>query len=156
MSFQGLGLSEAVVHGAQRMGYVEPSPIQLRAIPLIVTGKDLIASAQTGTGKTAAFALPVLTRLHHTAGLVRCLVLEPTRELAMQVETAFRDYSRFMEIYVALIHGGVGYGKQREDLAKGSDIIVATPGRLLDLLEDGKADHIHVEVLIFEEVDPIF
>ncbi len=153
MSFQGLGLSKAVVHGAQRMGYIEPSPIQLEAIPLIVTGKDLVASAQTGTGKTAAFALPVLTRLYTAQGFTRCLILEPTRELAMQVETAFRDYSCFMEMQVTLIHGGVGYGKQRESLQKGSDVIVATPGRLLDLLEDHTADLSRVEVLILDEVD---
>lgn len=153
MSFQGLGLSKAVIHGAQRMGYVEPSPIQLQASPLIVTGRDLVASAQTGTGKTAAFALPVLTRLRASEGFTRCVVLEPTRELAMQVETAFRDYSWFMEMRVALIHGGVGYGKQRENLQKGSDIIVATPGRLLDLLEDHTADLSRVEVLILDEVD---
>lgn len=153
MSFQGLRLSEPVVHGAQRMGYVEPSPIQLQAIPLIVTGKDLVASAQTGTGKTAAFALPVLTRLRTAKGWTRCLVLEPTRELAMQVEEAFRDYAWFMEMPTALIHGGVGYGKQRERLATGSDIVVATPGRLLDLLEDGTADLSRIEVLVLDEVD---
>lgn len=153
MSFQGLGLSEPVVHGAQRMGYVEPSPIQLQAIPLIITGKDLVASAQTGTGKTAAFALPVLTRLKTTKNSTRCLVLEPTRELAMQVEVAFRDYAYFMEVPITLIHGGVGYGKQKENLTRGSDIIVATPGRLLDLLETRIADLSHVEILILDEVD---
>lgn len=153
MSFQGLGLSDAVIHGVQRMGYIEPSPIQLQAIPVIVAGKDVVASAQTGTGKTAAFALPVLTRLRAAEGGPRCLVLEPTRELAMQVETAFRDYSRFMKIHITLIHGGVGYGKQREYLARGSDIIVATPGRLLDLMENYTADLTNVKILILDEVD---
>ncbi|GAB4179578.1 MAG: DEAD/DEAH box helicase [Terrimicrobiaceae bacterium] len=153
MSFQDLGLSDQVVHGAQRMGYIDPTPIQLRAFPIVLAGKDLIASAQTGTGKTAAFALPVLTRLGAAQGRMRCLVLEPTRELAMQVETAFRDFSRFMDIEVGLIHGGVGYSSQKDALASGFDIIVATPGRLLDHMERGDAKLATVEVLILDEVD---
>ncbi len=153
MSFQDLNLSDVVVHGAQRMGYVEPTPIQLRAFPIILSGKDLIASAQTGTGKTAAFALPVLTRLGKAQNRTRCLVLEPTRELAMQVETAFHDFARFMDISVALVHGGVGYGNQKEALHGGSDIIVATPGRLLDHIERGDAKLNTVEYLILDEVD---
>ena len=116
------------------MGFTEPTPIQLRAFPIILAGKDLAGTAQTGTGKTAAFALPILTSLAKH-GAFRCLVLEPTRELAAQVETAFRDYGRFTDLRVALVHGGVGYGKQREEAARGTDIVVATPGRLLDLLE---------------------
>ena len=118
MSFQELGLSDSVLHGIQRMGYVDPSPIQLRAIPVILAGHDLIASAQTGTGKTAAFGLPILSRLESPQHLPRCLILEPTRELAMQVETAFRDFARFMHLEMALIYGGVGYGKQKETLPK--------------------------------------
>jgi ATP-dependent RNA helicase RhlE len=135
------------------MGYVDPSPIQLRAIPVILQGRDLIGSAQTGTGKTAAFALPVLSRMGHGEGRTRCLVLEPTRELAMQVETAFRDYARFLDIEIALIHGGVGYGKQREQLGQGADIVVATPGRLLDLMKDRTARLDRIEYLILDEVD---
>ncbi len=153
MSFENLGLSDAVVHGAQRMGYSDPSPIQLRAIPTVLEGKDLIASAQTGTGKTAAFALPVLSKLGDPQPKIRCLVLEPTRELAMQVETAFRDYSRFMHIDVALIHGGVGYGKQREALQGHCDVVVATPGRLLDFMEQGEIDLKGLEFLVLDEVD---
>lgn len=153
MSFQDLSLSDVVVHGAQRMGYVDPTPIQLRAFPIILSGKDLIASAQTGTGKTAAFALPVLTLLGKAQNRTRCLVLEPTRELAMQVETAFHDFARFMDISVALVHGGVGYGNQKEALHGGSDIIVATPGRLLDHIERGDAKLNTVEFLILDEVD---
>lgn len=153
MSFQNLGLSDAVVHGVQRMGYVDPSPIQLRAIPVILSGRDLIASAQTGTGKTAAFGLPVLSRLDSPRALPRCLILEPTRELAMQVETAFRDFGRFMHLEVALIYGGVGYGKQKETLKNGCDIIAATPGRLLDHIEQGTVDLNSLEVLILDEVD---
>ncbi len=153
MSFQNLGLSDAVVHGVQRMGYVDPSPIQLRAIPIILSGRDLIASAQTGTGKTAAFGLPVLSRLDSPRTLPRCLILEPTRELAMQVETAFRDFGRFMHLEVALIYGGVGYGKQKETLKNGCDVIAATPGRLLDHIEQGTVDLNSLEVLILDEVD---
>jgi len=153
MSFLDLNLAEAVVHGAQRMGYVDPTPIQLRAFPIILSGKDLIASAQTGTGKTAAFALPALTLLGKAQNRTRCLVLEPTRELAMQVETAFHDFARFMDISVALVHGGVGYGNQKDALHGGSDIIVATPGRLLDHIERGDAKLNTVEYLILDEVD---
>ncbi|HRJ73034.1 MAG TPA: DEAD/DEAH box helicase [Terrimicrobiaceae bacterium] len=153
MSFQDLGLSDAVVHGVQRMGYLDPSPIQLRAIPVILAGKDLIASAQTGTGKTAAFGLPILSRLDSPSRLPRCLILEPTRELAMQVETAFRDFSRFMHLEMALIYGGVGYGKQKETLQKGCDVIAATPGRLLDLMQQGGVDLTALEFLVLDEVD---
>jgi len=135
------------------MGYVDPSPIQLRAIPVILSGKDLIASAQTGTGKTAAFGLPILSRLDSPQKTPRCLVLEPTRELAMQVETAFRDFSRFMHLEIALIHGGVGYGKQRETLHTGCDVVAATPGRLLDHMEQRTIDLSGLQILVLDEVD---
>ncbi len=135
------------------MGYTDPSPIQLRAIPVILAGRDLIASAQTGTGKTAAFGLPILSRLDSPQHKPRCLILEPTRELAMQVETAFRDFSRFMHLEMALIYGGVGYGKQKETLEKGCDVVAATPGRLLDHMEQGTIDLTHLEVLVLDEVD---
>ena len=134
------------------MGFTEPTPIQLRAFPIILAGKDLAGTAQTGTGKTAAFALPILTLLAKH-GAFRCLVLEPTRELAAQVETAFRDYGRFTDLRVALVHGGVGYGKQREEAARGTDIVVATPGRLLDLLEQRTMNLRQVKVLVLDEVD---
>jgi len=139
MPFSKLGLSEPVVEGVKAMGYVEPTPIQLRAIPLIMEGRDVIGSAQTGTGKTAAFALPILTKLGESNGKTRCLILEPTRELAAQVETALRDFCRFTKIRVALLYGGVGYGRQNDALKAGADIIVATPGRLLDHLGRGAA-----------------
>jgi ATP-dependent RNA helicase RhlE len=137
----------------QRMGYVDPSPIQLRAIPLILSGRDLIGSAQTGTGKTAAFGLPLLSLLESPSGFARCLILEPTRELAMQVETAFRDFARFMHIEVALIHGGVGYSRQKEALSRGFDVIVATPGRLLDHMQRGAVNLSRLEFLVLDEVD---
>src|SRR5213596_1129564 len=107
------------------MGFVEPTPIQLRAFPIVLAGKDLIGTAQTGTGKTAAFALPILTLLAKH-GAFRCLVLEPTREFAAQVETAFRDYGRSTDLRATVIHGGVGYGKQRKDLHEGVDVVIAT------------------------------
>lgn len=152
MSFQDLGLSEAVVHGVQALGYIDPTPIQLQAIPVAMAGKDLIGSAQTGTGKTAAFALPIVSRLGKR-GKCRCLVLEPTRELAVQVDEAFRDYARFSGLRVTVIYGGVGYGKQKEELERGVDIIVATPGRLMDLIEQGLLSLREVEFLILDEVD---
>jgi len=131
------------------MGYVDPTPIQLRSIPLVLSGRDVIGSAQTGTGKTAAFALPILSKLerHQPAG-PRALVLEPTRELASQVETAIRDYARFMDIKITVVYGGVGYGKQTDELKAGTDIVVATPGRLLDHLQQGTIRFDKVEVLL--------
>src|SRR5215467_8080758 len=152
MSFNSFDLSSEVVRGTQAMGFTEPTPIQLRAFPIILTGKDLIGTAQTGTGKTAAFALPILTLLAKH-GKFRCLVLEPTRELAAQVETAFRDYGRFTNLRATVLHGGVGYGKQRTDLKRGVDVVVATPGRLLDHLEQGTLHFRDVNLLVLDEVD---
>jgi ATP-dependent RNA helicase RhlE len=152
MSFQKLGLSDVILEGVRAAGYTEPTAIQLRAIPVVLEGKDIIASAQTGTGKTAAFALPVLNRLEKH-GRCRCLVLEPTRELAAQVETAFRDYARFTDLRVALLHGGVGYHNQRRDLQRGTDIVVATPGRLEDHLERRTLTLNDIEILVLDEVD---
>ena len=154
MAFSKLGLSEKVLEGVRAMGYTEPTPIQLRAIPLVISGKDVIGSAQTGTGKTAAFALPILSKLgHHLPGGPRVLILEPTRELAAQVETAFRDYARFMDLKITVVFGGVGYGKQNDELKAGADIVVATPGRLLDHLEQGTLKLDKVEFLVLDEAD---
>ncbi|HWX19269.1 MAG TPA: DEAD/DEAH box helicase [Candidatus Binatia bacterium] len=153
MPFHKLGLSDAMVEGVKAMGYLEPTPIQLRAIPLILQGRDVIGSAQTGTGKTAAFALPILSKLGLHKPQPRLLVLEPTRELAAQVETAFRDFARFTELRVAVVFGGVGYGLQREALRKGVDILIATPGRLLDLMQQGTCRLDHIEFLVLDEAD---
>src|SRR5271154_3809970 len=106
MSFNTFGLSPQIMEGVAAMGYVDPTPIQLRAIPLILEGKDVIGSAQTGTGKTAAFALPILSKMVHHDPRTRFLVLEPTRELAAQVETAIRDFARFTNLSIAVIFGG--------------------------------------------------
>jgi ATP-dependent RNA helicase RhlE len=153
MPFSQLGLSPAVLEGVKAMGYVDPTPIQLRAIPIILSGRDVIGSAQTGTGKTAAFALPILTRLEKHQPRPRALVLEPTRELAAQVETAFRDYARFTDLRVAVMYGGVGYGRQREQLREGVDVLVATPGRLLDHLGEGAVKLDRIEFLVLDEAD---
>jgi ATP-dependent RNA helicase RhlE len=153
MGFTQFGLSEAMVQGVKAMGYVEPTPIQLRAIPLILQGTDVIGSAQTGTGKTAAFALPILSQLGRHEPQPRVLVLEPTRELAAQVETAFRDFARFTDLRVAVVFGGVGYGLQRETLRKGVDVLIATPGRLLDLTQQGVCRLDHVKYLVLDEAD---
>src|SRR5512142_381200 len=153
MPFTKFGLSNSILEGVKAMGYIEPTPIQLRAIPLILSGQDVIGSAQTGTGKTAAFALPLLSKLGHRDPRTRVLVLEPTRELAAQVETAIRDLARFTDLRIAVVFGGVGYGKQNEALKRGIDILVATPGRLLDHLRQGNAHLDHVRHLVLDEAD---
>jgi len=154
MPFSKLGLVPTVLDGVRAAGYVEPTPIQLRAIPLVVAGRDVIGSAQTGTGKTAAFALPILSKLgQHQSGGPRALILEPTRELAAQVETAFRDYARFTDLKITVVFGGVGYGRQNDALRAGTDIIVATPGRLLDHLEQGTMRLDKVQFLVLDEAD---
>ncbi|PAW63504.1 MAG: RNA helicase [Opitutia bacterium Tous-C1TDCM] len=155
MPFKALNLSESVLRGIQAAGYTDPTPIQLRAIPVVLGGGDLIGSAQTGTGKTAAFALPILSKLaNHRPGMpARVLVLEPTRELAAQVETAFRDFARFTNLRAVAVFGGVGYGVQRTELKRGVDIIVATPGRLVDYLKDGTITLRDINVLVLDEVD---
>ncbi len=153
MPFSKFGLSHPVLEGVKAMGYVEPTPIQLRAIPLIMAGQDVIGSAQTGTGKTAAFALPILSQLGSHTAAPRVLVLEPTRELAAQVETAIRDFARFTDLRVAVIYGGVGYGRQHEALRSGVDVLVATPGRLLDHLQQGTCRLDHVRYLVLDEAD---
>jgi ATP-dependent RNA helicase RhlE len=152
MPFSKLGLSPKVVEGVLAAGYTDPTPIQLRAIPIVLSGRDLIGSAQTGTGKTAAFALPILSRLAQR-GALRALVLEPTRELAAQVETAIRDYGRFTNLRTTVVFGGTGYGRQDETLKRGVDILVATPGRLLDQMQRGMVRLDRVEILVLDEAD---
>ena len=151
-AFTALGLSDALAFGVQEMGYVTPTPIQAQAIPVVLKGGDVIGSAQTGTGKTAAFALPIIQRLG-THGKLRCLILEPTRELALQVEEAFQKFAKFTDLRVTIVYGGVGYGKQEDDLRRGMDILAATPGRLLDHLEKGNCSLADVDILVLDEVD---
>ncbi len=152
MPFSKLGLSPQVIEGVRAAGYTDPTPIQLRAIPLILAGRDVIGSAQTGTGKTAAFALPLISRLG-MRGKLRALVLEPTRELAAQVETAFRDYARFTDLRTAVVFGGTGYGRQDQSLRQGVDVLVATPGRLLDQIHRRMARLDQIEILVLDEAD---
>ena len=151
-AFTALGLSDALAFGVQEMGYVTPTPIQAQAIPVVLKGGDVIGSAQTGTGKTAAFALPIIQRLG-THGKLRCLILEPTRELALQVEEAFQKFAKFTDLRVTIVYGGVGYGKQEDDLRRGMDILAATPGRLLDHLERGNCSLADIDILVLDEVD---
>ena len=150
--FSKLGLCDALAYGVQEKGYTQPTAIQAQSIPLILAGRDVIGSAQTGTGKTAAFALPIIQKLGGQ-GKLRCLVLEPTRELALQVEEAFQTYAKFTDLQITIIYGGVGYGKQLEDLKRGMDIIAATPGRLLDHLEQRNCSLADIDILVLDEVD---
>ena len=154
MPFNKLGLYSSIVRAVAAKGYSEPTPIQQQAIPVVLSGRDLIGSAQTGTGKTAAFALPIINRLGgHKKPAPRVLVLEPTRELAAQVDEAFREFGQYTGLRTALIHGGVGYGVQRKALHQGSDIVVATVGRLMDFLAERAFRLDHLEVLVLDEVD---
>lgn len=155
MKFEDLGLAPTVLSAVQAAGYTEPTPIQARAIPAIIEGRDVLGSAQTGTGKTAAFALPALHLLrgHQKGAPPRCLVLGPTRELAAQVKEQFEKYGQETQLKIALVHGGVGYCQQRKDLDDGSDVVIATPGRLLDHVQQGSIDLSSIELLILDEVD---
>ena len=156
MTFEQLGLRPELTEAVAAKGYLTPSPIQAQAIPAILAGHDVLGGAQTGTGKTAAFALPLLQRLAATnvvAKRPRALVLAPTRELAAQVHQSIVDYGRRLELRSTVIFGGVGFGAQITALRRGLDIIVATPGRLLDLCQQREANLSSVEVLILDEAD---
>ena len=152
MSFEELGLSKEVLQAVEESGYTTPTPIQEQGIPLILEGRDVIGASQTGTGKTAAFALPTLSKFE-PIGKPQCLVLEPTRELAHQVSEAFEHYGKHTGFKVALLHGGVGYGTQVSQLEAGADIVVATPGRLIDMFYRGIMRFRDIKVLILDEVD---
>lgn len=156
MLFDELGLSAELLRAVHDQGYREATPIQQKAIPLVLEGRDILAGAQTGTGKTAGFALPVLQRLveRPCAGRhVRALILTPTRELAAQVGDSFRSYARHVPASTTVIFGGVGIHPQIAKLRKGTDIVVATPGRLLDHVEQRTIDLSAVEILVLDEAD---
>src|SRR5213594_1897737 len=155
MPFTALGLAPELVRAVADEGYEHPTPIQQEAIPLALAGRDLIGSAQTGTDKTAAFMLPILQRLSQNGvkHVLRALVLVPTRELAEQVLQSARTYGRHLEVSAAAIYGGVGMEPQTRALARGTDIVVATPGRLLDHMERGHVDFSRLEVLVLDEAD---
>ncbi len=152
MNFKDLGLCPELLQTIKELGYEEPTPVQVKAIPPIIEGRDMVGSAQTGTGKTAAFALPTLHRLAKP-GACRALALAPTRELAIQIEENFRKYGNQMGFNMALLYGGVKYGKQLDQLRNNPDIVVATPGRLLDHIGQGNLDLSNIEILILDEVD---
>jgi len=161
LTFDTLGLSADLLETVAREGYVEPTPVQAAAIPLVLAGRDVLAAAQTGTGKTAAFVLPILERLRHHANTgvsparhpVRTLVLTPTRELAVQVEESVRTYGRSLPLRSAVVHGGVPINPQTKALWTGVEILVATPGRLLDHIGQGKLNLTQVEILVLDEAD---
>ncbi|HET9251456.1 MAG TPA: DEAD/DEAH box helicase [Candidatus Eisenbacteria bacterium] len=154
MPFAALGLPAPILKGVRAAGYTDPTPIQRKAIPLVLEGRDVIGAAQTGTGKTAAFILPILTRLlEGSAKHLRALVLTPTRELAAQVETNARDYARFTPLRVGVVYGGVPLPPQERMLRPGIDLLVATPGRLLDLHGRLALRLDYVETLVLDEAD---
>ncbi|OAJ58396.1 RNA helicase [Paraburkholderia ginsengiterrae] len=161
MSFDSLGLSEPLVRAVNELGYTTPTPIQTQAIPAVLNGGDLLAGAQTGTGKTAGFTLPILQRLHAMPAVatgagkraVRALILTPTRELAAQVEESVRAYGKYLKLKSTVMFGGVGINPQIAALKSGVDIVVATPGRLLDHMQQKTIDLSHLEILVLDEAD---
>tara|TARA_B100000925_G_scaffold291057_1_gene277866 strand:- start:2290 stop:3537 length:1248 start_codon:yes stop_codon:yes gene_type:complete len=157
-NFESLGLTSEILSAIKDKGYYTPTPIQLKAIPIILQGKDMLGVAQTGTGKTAAFSLPILNLLQTrkkkvVKGKSRVLILTPTRELATQIEQNVIDYSCYFKVKTKVIFGGVGHRPQIQAIAKGLDIIVATPGRLLDLINDGVVTFDFLELLVLDEAD---
>lgn len=157
MSFNSLGLSDALLKAISKKGYTTPSPIQKKAIPPILEGKDVLASAQTGTGKTAGFTLPILQILSQGQQLrqrpIRALILTPTRELAAQILANIQEYSEFLDLKSTVIFGGVNQNPQVTQLRQGVDILVATPGRLIDLQNQGLISLAKVEILVLDEAD---
>jgi len=157
--FLSLGLSPIVCKPLSTLGYTQPTPVQQQAIPIVLSGRDLLARAQTGTGKTAAFGLPMIDRLRVVGGvpagprLPRALVLVPTRELALQVKQSLATYSVPANLRVAVVFGGVSFHAQRQELRRGTDIIVATPGRLIDHLDQGTVQLASIRVLVLDEAD---
>ncbi|MGH6950577.1 MAG: DEAD/DEAH box helicase, partial [Vitreimonas sp.] len=155
-NFQDLGVSAPILKALDAEGYTTPTPIQLQAIPIVLRGRDLVGLAQTGTGKTAAFALPILDRLnanrkHAGEKSCRTLVLAPTRELAAQIGDSFRSYGRFLGLSTAVVFGGASMVKQKHALYRGVDILVATPGRLLDHVAQRSLNLSKVEILVLDE-----
>ena len=158
MSFDSLGLSAAVLRAVAEHGYTEPTPIQARVIPVVLEGGDVMAGSQTGTGKTAGFTLPLLDRLSQSATgggkrRVRALILTPTRELAAQVAESVRVYGKHLPLRSAAIFGGVSINRQIDELRRGVDILIATPGRLLDLAAQRHVDLTAVEIFVLDEAD---
>ena len=157
IGFDQLGLIEPLLRAVKSEGYEIPTPIQLQSIPPILEGRDLLGCAQTGTGKTAAFALPMLQRLHHPATKndhhIRALILTPTRELALQISDSFKTYGKNLPLKTAVVFGGVGIEPQVTTIRRGVDILVATPGRLIDLMERRVVTFQNLEILVLDEAD---
>lgn len=157
MSFTQLGLAEPLLKAIEKRGFTAPSPIQEKAIPVVLEGRDVLAAAQTGTGKTAGFGLPILQKLMHSdkvaANNVKALILTPTRELAAQVEESIRHLGEFLPLKTACVFGGVGINPQMMKLRKGVDILIATPGRLLDLYQQNAVKFSQLEILVLDEAD---
>ena len=158
IAFADLGLSTELMRAVSEQGYAQPTPVQAKTIPIVLEGRDLLAAAQTGTGKTAGFALPILHRLAanpipRTSRRIRALVLTPTRELAAQVESAFRAYGRHSRLQSTAVFGGVSIGGQIQALRRGVEILVATPGRLLDHVQQRTVDLSKVEIVVLDEAD---
>ena len=157
MPFKTFGLSDPLVRGILAVGYTAPTEIQSQVIPAAIAGKDIIGCAQTGTGKTAAFVLPILNRLSHEKAaakkVIKSLIITPTRELAVQIEKAIRGYGRFVNVSTLAVYGGVNINSQFNALRRGVDIVIATPGRLMDHMQRGTVDLRHIEVLVLDEAD---
>ncbi|MBN2591311.1 MAG: DEAD/DEAH box helicase [Sedimentisphaerales bacterium] len=157
MSFTKFGLSDPLVRGILATGYTAPTEIQSQVIPAAIEGKDIIGCAQTGTGKTAAFVLPILDRLGHESAskkrIIKALILTPTRELALQVEKSIQGYGRYADVKTLAVFGGVKINNQLSSLKKGVDIVVATPGRLMDHMNRRSIDVKHIEMLVLDEAD---
>jgi ATP-dependent RNA helicase RhlE len=153
LSFDNLGLEPRLLQAVASMGYSAPTPIQSGAIPLVLTGCDVVGCAQTGTGKTAAFVLPTLQNISSKPGGPRALVITPTRELCLQIVEVAASVGRHTRHRVTAVYGGVGYDPQRKAIRRGVDMLVATPGRLLDIAKQRDVDLSHVEVLVIDEAD---
>jgi ATP-dependent RNA helicase RhlE len=153
LSFDNLGLDDRLLEAVRSMGYTAPTPIQEAAIPAVIEGRDVVGCAQTGTGKTAAFALPILQRIRAGSRRPTALIVTPTRELALQIEGVAKQAARYTQHRVAVVYGGVGYGPQASALRRGVDVLVATPGRLLDLCSQGDCRLSDVQVLVLDEAD---
>src|SRR4051812_18241632 len=156
MSFESLGLTPELLRAVAAEGYTEPTPVQARVIPEILAGRDVLAGAQTGTGKTAGFTLPLLQRLQGTApsrGAPRVLILVPTRELAAQVNESIASYGKYLRQRSVVVFGGVSINPQIDALRRGTDILVATPGRLLDHVQQHNVDLSRIEIFVLDEAD---
>ncbi|MDO8986773.1 MAG: DEAD/DEAH box helicase, partial [Coriobacteriia bacterium] len=153
MSFDKLGLDDRLLAAATSMGYTQPTPIQRDAIPIVLEGRDVVGCAQTGTGKTAAFVLPLLQRISPKPGGIKALIVTPTRELAVQIDEVVRSAAKVTRHRSAVVYGGVGYEPQKRAMRRGVDVLVATPGRLLDLSNRGDVDLSRVKILVLDEAD---